>query len=227
MVIRCDSVMTLWGCKNHKEIAKIHKLICQSKSQDLKTFHLIRIDSAWWRHQMKTFSALLALCAGNSPVTGKSPHKGQWRGALVFPLICTWINTLKRKCCYFDEIFITGCTESCHFDNFQCSKWWRFRQNDDISVSVTVEQTIVRLVTPLHSLWRHRCDSNPLRRHPITFARFLLPNSHICATKSSVDHSSKHNERIIVCFHEQPPKVIHYNNILKMRSSSAIQSWLS
>ena len=25
-----------------------------------------------------------------SPVT--SPHKGQWRGALVFPLICVWIN---------------------------------------------------------------------------------------------------------------------------------------
>ena len=24
----------------------------------------------WWRHQMETFSALLALCAGNSPVTG-------------------------------------------------------------------------------------------------------------------------------------------------------------
>ena len=36
----------------------------------------------------------------------------------------------------FDEIFITGCTESCHFDNFQCSQWWRFRQNDDIFVSV-------------------------------------------------------------------------------------------
>ena len=35
---------------------------------------------AWWRHQMETFSALLALCAGNSPVN--SPHKGQWRGAL-------------------------------------------------------------------------------------------------------------------------------------------------
>ena len=24
----------------------------------------------WWRHQMKTFSVLLALCEGNSPVTG-------------------------------------------------------------------------------------------------------------------------------------------------------------
>ena len=28
---------------------------------------------AWWRHEMETFSALLALCAGNSPVTGEFP----------------------------------------------------------------------------------------------------------------------------------------------------------
>ena len=41
---------------------------------------------------METFSALLALCEGNSPVTGESPHKGQWRGALMFSLICAWIN---------------------------------------------------------------------------------------------------------------------------------------
>ena len=41
---------------------------------------------------METFSALLALCAGNSPVPANSPHKGQWRWALMFSLICTWIN---------------------------------------------------------------------------------------------------------------------------------------
>ena len=28
---------------------------------------------AWWRHQMETFSALLAICAGNSSVTGEFP----------------------------------------------------------------------------------------------------------------------------------------------------------
>ena len=44
----------------------------------------------WWRHQMETFSALLALCEGKSPVN--SPRKGQWRGALMFPLICARIN---------------------------------------------------------------------------------------------------------------------------------------
>ena len=26
---------------------------------------------SWWRHQMETFSALLAICAGNSPVPGE------------------------------------------------------------------------------------------------------------------------------------------------------------
>ena len=47
----------------------------------------------WWRHQMETFSALLALCAGNSPVPVNSPHKGQWRRALMFYLIYDWRNS--------------------------------------------------------------------------------------------------------------------------------------
>ena len=42
-----------------------------------------------WRHQMETFSALLALCAGNP---GELSHKGQWRGSLMFSLIWVWIN---------------------------------------------------------------------------------------------------------------------------------------
>ena len=44
------------------------------------------------RLQCVIISALLALCAGNSPVPVKSPHKGQWRRALIFSLICAWIN---------------------------------------------------------------------------------------------------------------------------------------
>ena len=50
-----------------------------------------KICMAWWRHQMETLSTLLALCVGNSPVTGEFTA-GQWRGALVFSLICVWIN---------------------------------------------------------------------------------------------------------------------------------------
>ena len=41
---------------------------------------------------MEIFSALLALCTGNSPVPVSSPYKGQWRGALVCSFICVWIN---------------------------------------------------------------------------------------------------------------------------------------
>ena len=41
---------------------------------------------SWWRHQMEAFSALLAICAGNLP------DKAQWRAALMFSMICAWIN---------------------------------------------------------------------------------------------------------------------------------------
>ena len=34
--------------------------------------------SSWWRHQMETFSALLALCAGNSPVRTKASDAEHW-----------------------------------------------------------------------------------------------------------------------------------------------------
>ena len=33
------------------------------------------MDSTWWRHQMETVSALLALYAGNSPDTGEFPSQ--------------------------------------------------------------------------------------------------------------------------------------------------------
>ena len=46
----------------------------------------------WWRHQMEKFPRYWPFVWGihRSPVN--SPHKGQWRGALVFSLMCAWIN---------------------------------------------------------------------------------------------------------------------------------------
>ena len=40
---------------------------------------------------IETFFALLALCEGKPPVD--SPHKGPWRGVLMFSLICAWTNS--------------------------------------------------------------------------------------------------------------------------------------
>ena len=37
-------------------------------------FRQINLET-WWRHQMETFSALLALCAGKSPVSGEFPSQ--------------------------------------------------------------------------------------------------------------------------------------------------------
>ena len=56
----------------------------------LGQYLLARLINTWWRHQMETFSTLLALSVGNSPVTAQ--RYGLWRGALMFSMICTWIN---------------------------------------------------------------------------------------------------------------------------------------
>ena len=43
----------------------------------------------WWRHQMETFSALLAICAGNSPVDGEfSSQRQVTRSFDVFFHLC-------------------------------------------------------------------------------------------------------------------------------------------
>ena len=37
--------------------------------------HKLFLRLAWWHHHMETISALLTLCAGNSPVTGEFPSQ--------------------------------------------------------------------------------------------------------------------------------------------------------
>ena len=44
------------------------------------------MDVSWCRHQMETFSASLALCAGNSPVTRSVTQ------SLMFPWSASWLN---------------------------------------------------------------------------------------------------------------------------------------
>ena len=46
------------------------------------------IFSTRWRHQMETFSALLAPCAGNSPITGEFPSQKPVTRFVVFFDLC-------------------------------------------------------------------------------------------------------------------------------------------
>ena len=46
----------------------------------------------WWRHQMETCSALVAICAGNSPVSGEFPAQRPVTRSFDVFLIRAWIN---------------------------------------------------------------------------------------------------------------------------------------
>ena len=48
--------------------------------------------TTWWRHQMETFPRHWPFLRGMHQWPVNSPHKGQWRGALMFSLIWAWIK---------------------------------------------------------------------------------------------------------------------------------------
>ena len=86
--LRLSKVWANEGRRSTCSIASLCQIFC------VATDRKRRISMPWWRHHMETFSVLLAICAGNSPVPMNS--KGQWRGALMFSLICArmngWVN---------------------------------------------------------------------------------------------------------------------------------------
>ena len=69
-------------------------------------------DVIKWKHFPRNWPFVRGI--HRSPVN--SPHKGQWRGALMFSLICVWINDwvnnretgdLGRQCGHYDVIVMT------------------------------------------------------------------------------------------------------------------------
>ena len=102
----------------------------------------------WWRHQMKTFSALLALCVGDSPVTMRS---------LMFSLICTWLNRW--------------------LNNGEAGDLRRYRGHYDVAVMVVPKQApssqhgwwlgaSLRPTHPQPSWWHKRVSGVPADTHP-------------------------------------------------------------
>ena len=73
---RCPSniSITSTGCfEKHQIVKTLPTEISLWSSQILEWAMGHVVPHTWWRHRMETFSALLALCAGNSPVTGEFP----------------------------------------------------------------------------------------------------------------------------------------------------------
>ena len=90
------------------------------KGHDIRNFFIL---GCTLRNRWTSIIHVMASSNGNifrvtdhlwSPVN--SPHKGQWRGALMFPLICAWINVwvnnreagdLKRHHVHYDVIVMS------------------------------------------------------------------------------------------------------------------------
>ena len=91
-ILKNKAFLIQWSEMTPKRIFLTHGILrfshTMTSSNVLWQYNLSHLT--WWRNEMETFSTLLAICAGNSPVN--SLHKGQWCGALMFSLICVWIN---------------------------------------------------------------------------------------------------------------------------------------
>ena len=58
------------------------------------SFHRLHDDVIKWKH----FQRYWTFVRGIHWIPVNSPHKGQWCRALIFTLICTWINSWVKKC---------------------------------------------------------------------------------------------------------------------------------
>ena len=109
---------------------------------------------------METLSASLTICTGNSPVTSEfpsSPHKGQWRGALIFSLICAWIdgsvNTreagdFRRHRAHYDVtvmflIHVYSLFNGCNAKSVLCNMWHYNLSRESMVVSDACRQDIL------------------------------------------------------------------------------------
>ena len=81
-------------------------------SHEMYPCPLEEAENTWWRHQMETFSALLAICAGNSPVTDEflaqiASDVELWCFLWCFLWINGWVNNreagdLRHHRAYYD-----------------------------------------------------------------------------------------------------------------------------
>ena len=102
-------------------------------------------------------------------------------------------NSMKWKCRHFDEIFILGC--SCQNDNFQCSKWWLFHRNEEISISVNLLFHIIKPVFNYYGLSIHSLKYN-------TCHGYVWSNWQLCRyyTSSNIHPKKLAHSVCLLCF---------------------------
>ena len=106
-----------WACRyeavQHNTI--FHKTCCWQMFQSCLEMISQHDDVTKWKH----FSRYWPFVMGIHRWPVNSPHKGQWRGALMFSLICVWVNDwinnreagdlyLRRHRAHYDVIVMKG-----------------------------------------------------------------------------------------------------------------------
>ena len=103
----------------------------------MRSRHLIY--NTWWRHQMETFSALLAICAGNSPVPGEFPTQ----------------RPVTRSFNVFFDKRLSKQSWGWWFETLPCTLW-RHCNDKSYCRSVTVDTQSANLRLRENSLWWNR-----------------------------------------------------------------------
>ena len=176
-----------------------------SHTESMLEFSTVAVASWWtwgeflscWRHQMETFSALLAICAGNSSVP------------VMFSLICIWINRwvnngeaddLRRYRAHYDVIvmFIGKHVTICQHvetskvlyslktemvptrsslmtpDNHWCYHWWQSWHHDDSRLSI-FDSRILNTLDEVHA----HVYANHSHKTGFTVSILMLTGAHV------------------------------------------------
>ena len=108
---------------------------------------LTKMSGAIWRHQMEIFPGHWPFVRGIHRWPVDSPHKGQWRRALVFYLISAWTNVwaymgdLRPHRTHYD-VTVMASLGHCEWTFFLLACGWR--RNDCLAINF-------RAITPLHT----------------------------------------------------------------------------
>ena len=120
-------ILTIPNILTHKQLETYRCVITIVDVDVLKLRHHTSTDSAdslltcsaWWCHQMETFSPSLALCEGNLPITGGFPSQRPVRGSFdVFFDLClnTWLS--KQSRCQWFEMPLCSLWHHCNGISF-------------------------------------------------------------------------------------------------------------
>ena len=120
----------------------------------------------WWRHQMERCSAVLAPSEGIHRPPVDTPRRGQWRGALIFSLICAWTNGRHYNVTVMDNDDHL-CLPSCQFTpKVARVKWLCYRQygkpNPTLPLQVTSRIMVILDINDMAQIKSHAVEK--LRR---------------------------------------------------------------